>query len=156
MSRHSNDPLESVCSAMCFNIVQLCVRGWLRSMSAVRERCPQPLVLCASQRRMPCHWRRGNMQAWLAGEAADWCACCTLILCIMGHGSSDEHEAITLTESEECSLTIFCGHVCIFVPEFIEEKHLLYEQGIFKSVDLPIVTEQSYSSLYLSMFNTLF
>lgn len=36
VSRHSNNPVESARSAMWFNIVQLCVSGWLRSMSAVR------------------------------------------------------------------------------------------------------------------------
>lgn len=132
MSRHSNNPLESAHSAMCFNIVQQCVSGWLRSTSAVRERSPEPLVLCASQRRMPCHWRRGNMQAWLAGEAADWCACCTLILHTMGHGNSDEHKAITLTESEECSFTSSCVHVRILVPEFEENTFTVWARDFQK------------------------
>lgn len=36
MRKHSNDPLEPVWCAMCFNIVQVHVSEWLRSTSAVQ------------------------------------------------------------------------------------------------------------------------
>lgn len=74
----SNNPMESMSFAMSFNVVQLCVSGWLRSMSNVGGKN-------AACRCWPCHWCRDNAQAWLAGEAADWWARTATVLTMRDH-----------------------------------------------------------------------
>lgn len=69
----------------------------------------------------------------------------------MGHGNSDEHEAITLTESD-ASVCMF-AYYCMQVPEFIEENAIQYEQGISNNWILmeQSVPCQSSFNLYLSV-----
>lgn len=103
-----------------------------------RECSPQPLVLCASQRSMPCHWHRGNMQ-FLTGRQG-----CRM-MCML-----DSDPLYYRTQQQWWTRQhyirwewSFCVHVCIFACkcQSLLKRCLLYGQGLFKSADLP--TEQS-------------
>lgn len=133
LSRHSKYPLESACSAMCFNIIQLCVSGWLRSMSAVRDRNAAHSRRSYVRANRGCHATDGVAACrpdWQA-RLAEWCACCTLIPRIMGHSNSDEHKAITLSEGDTS--------VCMFA--YLHASARVYWGKAF-SVGLPPVSEQ--------------
>lgn len=164
MSRYSNNPLESVCSAMCFKIVQLRASEWLRSMSAVRGKNAAHSHWFYVQAKGGCHATdavatyRPDWQARLQTDvrAAPWSSILRDTATAM---KTRKIHSPRVTVPSQASVRIFCLHICIQVPKFIEEKHLVYEQGIFKSVGLPAVTEQSvpcHSNPYLYLSYTLF
>lgn len=118
-------PVEAIfSSAICLNSVQVHVSCWYVCQWMIekyvccekKEHCLHPPALHAGQRRMPCHWRGGSLLGWVAGEAAGWCECYTLIPHNMGDSNKDEHEEITLTENNSSFACISCKCESLLIP----------------------------------------
>lgn len=118
-------PAEAIfSSAICLNSVQVHVSCWYVCQWMIekyvccekKEHCLHPPALHAGQRRMPCHWRGGSLLGWVAGEAAGWCECYTLIPHNMGDSNKDEHEEITLTENNSSFACISCKCESLLIP----------------------------------------
>lgn len=116
--------------AMCFNVVQLCVSGWLRSMSAGRGQSAARSRWVYVRAKGGCHATDA-----VAAYGPDWQA--RLLMRTLHSDLPVLRNTATAMNTGQSDYRPQL-HICMQAPEFIEEKHWLYEQGIFKSIDLPV------------------